>query len=309
MSQTIIRYGLLAVLLGGWGPVLAASQQEPDEEGEESAEYIGPSACLACHEQEGKPWLKLSHSRTLQAKARPPDQSGCEACHGPGRRHAETLRRHPLILNPDKMPPEKAVGVCLRCHQEVVQTDLWRRSEHGQAKLRCNQCHVQHQVTQDPRLLAEPVARLCFRCHPEKRAEFGQVSHHPVPEGRLECVDCHNPMGSGRDRLVRSQPEVAVVSPTGHEVNDLCLSCHAEKAGPFLYEHDPITSGLSDGCLTCHGPHGAPHDQLLRASVRGLCLRCHLDIATHPDFSFMAGNCVRCHVRLHGSNKDERFLQ
>jgi DmsE family decaheme c-type cytochrome len=158
-------------------------------------------------------------------------------------------------------------------------------------------------------MLGQAVVELCLKCHPAERADFGQVSHHPVLEERLHCAACHNPMGAGGEKMIQVQREQAVGSPSGKEVDDLCLSCHAEKGGPFLYEHDPLSGGLSEGCLTCHLPHGAPHDQLLRANVRGLCLRCHSDIATHPQFSFMTGNCLRCHTRIHGSNTDPRLLR
>ena len=60
-------------------------------------------------------------------------------------------------------------------------------------------------------------------------------------------------------------------------VNELCLQCHTEKRGPFLWEHAPVR----ENCLNCHNPHGSNHDKLLVAKQPYLCQRCHLN-TRHP---------------------------
>ena len=52
-------------------------------------------------------------------------------------------------------------------------------------------------------------------------------SHHPIAEGKLDCQDCHNIHG-GSTSFVQDFSK-----------NELCYSCHAEKEGPFVYEHSP----------------------------------------------------------------------
>ena len=53
----------------------------------------------------------------------------------------------------------------------------------------------------------------------------------------------------------------------------LCFKCHADKQGPFVYEHVPVKT---EGCTSCHTPHGSTNPRLLRVSqVNLLCLQCH----------------------------------
>ena len=89
---------------------------------------------------------------------------------------------------------------------------------------------------------------------------------------------------------------------------DSCVSCHADKRGPYLWEHAPSR----DGCVTCHDPHGSANDRMLVSKPPALCQRCH--VATrHPSTIYDAGavgtsvrvyarSCVTCHSAIHGSN-------
>ena len=102
---------------------------------------------------------------------------------------------------------------------------------------------------------------VCFQCHAEKRAEIHKTSSHPLRDGVMTCSDCHNPHGSmGPTNLTK---------PT---LNETCYTCHAEKRGPFLWEHAPA----SEDCGNCHTPHGSNHPALLTARVPQLCQSCHV---------------------------------
>ena len=101
-----------------------------------------------------------------------------------------------------------------------------------------------------------------------------------------------------------------------------CLKCHAEKRGPFVYEHAAVRV---NGCETCHAPHGSPNSRLLRRPVVfTMCLECHNgkigfgrgglsdpipDGAHHDMADPRFQNCTACHVRIHGSNSDATFLR
>jgi len=112
----------------------------------------------------------------------------------------------------------------------------------------------------------------------------------------IRCVACHYPMRGREPRMLRARG------------NELCLGCHKDKQGPFLFEHGAVSDTLSDGCLGCHMPHGSSQDHLLRYAGRGTCLQCHSDrIATGPTAHF-AGNCTSCHVNVHGSNRNPQFF-
>jgi DmsE family decaheme c-type cytochrome len=81
-----------------------------------------------------------------------------------------------------------------------------------------------------------------------------------VREGKVTCTDCHNPHGSYSENLLKTAT-----------VNEVCWQCHAEKRGPFLWEHPPVT----ESCLNCHDPHGSQNDFLLKISRPRLCQQCH----------------------------------
>ena len=117
-------------------------------------------------------------------------------------------------------------------------------------------------------------------------------SHHPYKEGRIQCVSCHN-VHDGRTQ------------PMGRmETSKLCTTCHADKAGPFVYEHEGVSQGFTDGCVECHSPHGSPNRKLLVLNGRGLCYRCHTSVSTHHGSGRI---CYDCHRAIHGSLTDEFF--
>jgi DmsE family decaheme c-type cytochrome len=115
----------------------------------------------------------------------------------------------------------------------------------------------------------------------------------PVREGKLECLSCHNPHGSAGPSLLAE-----------YSVNENCYRCHAERRGPFLWEHPPVR----EGCTNCHDPHGSIYDRLLLRDTPRLCQECH-NIAEHPAEPFGSGaryvynrSCLNCHATIHGSN-------
>lgn len=110
----------------------------------------------------------------------------------------------------------------------------------------------------------------------------------------MACHDCHGVHGTPHDfELLDAHDRT-------------CTRCHADVAGPFVFEH---TGRLTEGCAGCHEPHGSIDRHLLkRQSVAQLCYGCHT--VTPPDHlqpSFR--DCTRCHVAIHGSNTDPRFLE
>ncbi len=115
----------------------------------------------------------------------------------------------------------------------------------------------------------------------------------------MDCTSCHNPHGTTNVRMLR----------VGNWINETCVACHAEKRGPFLWDHAPVR----EACSTCHDPHGSNNDRMLVAKLPMLCQRCHIG-TRHPstiyDATQLAGRsnrligrgCVNCHAQIHGSN-------
>ena len=162
-------------------------------------------------------------------------------------------------------------------------------------------------VSTNSLLARSTINETCARCHQQQRAEFNKRSHMPLPEGKMSCVDCHNPHGSVTKPLLKAD-----------STNTVCYACHAEKRGPMLWEHAPVR----ESCTNCHSPHGSNHDKLLVASRPQLCQQCHSPSVGHPgqfyrgDQTAAAGqvlggvtsqrvvgrSCQNCHSQIHGSN-------
>ena len=150
--------------------------------------------------------------------------------------------------------------------------------------------------------IKSPVVRRIFvlsklmSCHNEVKPDFNKPFHHKVLEGVMKCSDCHNPHGGFELKQARLA--------TG--VDAACIKCHADKQGPFTYEHAPIKT---DGCPSCHTPHGSANPRLLKyARVNQLCLTCHsvdhgvgADEPAGPTHNQNAqyASCTNCHVKIH----------
>lgn len=263
----------------------------------------GTDTCLACHgEYSGQGLLPVF--RTKHASGDDPRLSLgrlCEACHGPGGDHA-VLR----LRRGEQRPPMIAFGqdawtpvaeqnaMCLDCHRSHSRIQ-WESSTHQFNEVSCASCHEVH-AAHDPVLAEQEQAGVCYQCHLHQRGQFEQISHHPVREGQMACSGCHEPHGSnGSDLLVKAT------------LRETCTECHAEKRGPFLWEHAPA----AEDCGLCHQPHGSSNPALLRRRVPQLCQECHAPF-DHPSVAFdgarirgpfvTAKGCLNCHSQVHGSN-------
>lgn len=278
-----------------------------------SKDYVGDEKCGKCHYSMEKNFHNSPHSTFMTDVHLPLAKKGCEGCHGPGQFHIDDEKQ---VIGFRKMAAKEASAACMRCHEGSVSPAHWKFTEHAQADVSCVGCHQIHPESDpqikmrkgaDPRsaafkakvesnaMLRADEATLCGSCHPAAIMEFRNSAHHPVPEGNMVCSDCHNP-----------HPTVAEKSKQGG-LKDTCVTCHTERAGPFVFEHDPVAGIGSDGCKECHRPHGANNPSMLKATTRGLCAQCHTDkLVTH----FPAKSCwtAGCHVAVHGSNSSPKFL-
>ena len=301
------RSGGLGALLRGTAPETAASKPpfSADDEG-----FLGLEVCQGCHRIETEHWSDTLHAAAFRDNPRSRlERRTCEACHGPGARHlADPSDRSAIVAftRDGERAPEELNAVCLQCHADGPRLH-WSGSVHDGEGLACSDCHNPMSRISSTGLLREKDANTtCFSCHPAQRTEFRKRSHMPLFEGKLSCVDCHQPHGSQTDPLLRAGSTF-----------ELCTNCHADKRGPFLWEHAPVT----EGCTSCHLPHGSNRDSLLVTSPPFLCQQCHaqIGVANHPielqtpgnlaggagatrDPRFLARGCVTCHSQIHGSN-------
>jgi DmsE family decaheme c-type cytochrome len=151
----------------------------------------------------------------------------------------------------------------------------------------------------------------CFKCHLEIQAQFNLPQHHPVPEKKMNCVQCHDPHGLD---IMKRAGGLAM-----GRLNQACAPCHREQTKPRVYEHE----ALREGCPTCHQPHGSINRKLLAQPDLNLCLRCHGQVQG-PSLRFgeivigkvnhttlvRQGACwsAGCHTAVHGSNINPYFL-
>lgn len=249
--------------------------------------------CVQCHapveERDDKP----HHGR-----------GKCETCHTNGMDHRQALLKGESGKGSIVFPK---TAECASCHKLEKKLMNWHFSVHSKAGTECRECHTIHRstVARSPNPAFARMDRdstMCLNCHQDVGASLSMRSHHPVKEGGLSCVSCHDPHG-GKQAVLRGK-------------NDTCLSCHQSLRGPMVFEHAPV----ADDCLSCHTPHGSPNRRLMAVSQPAVCLQCHSiaqgkhGYGTGPEPSPTAGTktisgavlrgCTNCHSAIHGSHQD-----
>jgi predicted CXXCH cytochrome family protein len=269
------------------------------------AKPVGSETCTSCHEVVAKGFGHAFHA-----------QQGvqCEDCHGAGSLHVEGGGDVTKIVAFSKRSAAQANGVCLSCHARNEQIRNWATGSHSVNHLRCMDCHQIHQsalktakethisfdeatrgaltaasVSPETNVIVRPMwetNEACLKCHPTENAQLSMPYHHPLREGKMSCVDCHDPHGGANGRNLKVS-----------SINQLCLSCHAQYRGPFAYQHPPVT----ENCMLCHTAHGSPNTNLLLVSEPALCLQCH---AGHHNGAGtpLPDRCTNCHGSIHGTD-------
>ena len=270
------------------------------------AKYVGADTCKGCHEEEFKSYESSSHAATAMNEKRSADVKGCEGCHGPGKDHTENPgEKGKIFAFSHDTPSAQLSERCLVCHAEGGTHANFQRAMHNSNSVSCIDCHSPHKPKVKEALLRLPQPMLCYGCHQDKKPDFAKPFHHRVNEGLVKCSDCHNPHGGFLTRQMN----------TTNSQDTVCYKCHAEKAGPFVFEHAPVKT---EGCVACHSPHGSSNPRLLRrANVNLLCLECHTltvdSVApAAPTFHNQATKyqaCTMCHTQIHGSNFSRVFFK
>lgn len=266
-----------------------------------SGGYVGEETCLTCHEGQVKGYHETAHGRAWNAGS-PIANQGCEGCHGPGKAHVDGSGDTSKIKTMKTGMRARDINAqCLNCHT-TGERALWQGSQHDSRNMSCVTCHSIHvPVSEEGQLKTVGQVETCQQCHRGEVQKLHRSSHMPVEEGKLECSSCHNPHGSTNVKLLKA----------GNSINEACESCHAEKRGPYLWEHSPVVQD----CTTCHDAHGSTNDRMLVAKEPMLCQRCHVT-AQHPATVYdgyalansTAANrvygraCAACHQNIHGSN-------
>jgi DmsE family decaheme c-type cytochrome len=266
------------------------------------------SDCETCHDKA----LGAAFARSKHAGI---DQS-CASCHenvGEHFRAQSNGDKNGPVPSLKKLTANQINDKCLSCHEKANQAN-YLSSMHARRNVACTECHGIHDYkTARAQLKTKLDSETCFECHKSERAKAQRTSHHPVREGKMACASCHNPHDGARPKMLKAE-----------SVNEQCYQCHAEKRGPFLFEHAPVR----EDCVSCHDPHGSNHKRLLAQKLPNLCWNCHLTGSGHfgsgdnystelgariappgapsgyptANSRFIEKSCKNCHVNLHGSN-------
>jgi DmsE family decaheme c-type cytochrome len=283
--------------------------------------YVGAETCGTCHEDIAKAFLKNRHSSLEKASmgklARGWDGRACEACHGPGAKHADSANADD-IRNPLKIGPVATDKICLGCHLNTP-THVGRLSgSHARNEVACTACHNIHKTGAESSATIlrtrEGTNHLCAGCHSDVWASFQRPHAHRLTASAgssMSCVDCHNPHGSIQQPMMRM----------ANANEPSCFRCHADKRGPFVFEHAVVRM---QPCSTCHEPHGSVNPKMLnRQEVMYTCLECHSNILSPAASGTIGGvppafhdlrsprykNCTICHQKIHGSNANRTLLR
>lgn len=291
MRHTITVLCTMMLMYALPGTVSAQTPQPAvTEAGNNAATRGATRACAECHD-DSEAKVHVYHG-------------DCLACHTDAENHAqaETPRKVKVAF------PETAQ--CLACHVKDSRRMNFTFAEHNRAGIQCSDCHGMHspkvKTLSVSMAKAGKEAALCATCHQDVQARFNMPSHHPVKEGGLSCIGCHDP---------HAGKQVTLASRT-----DQCLTCHQRIRGPQAFEHAPV----AEDCATCHDPHGSPNRKLLQVAQPMLCLQCHslpnvrhgqtaLNTATTAAIvgervsGAVLRNCTACHSQVHGSSHDEHL--
>lgn len=246
------------------------------------------------------------HALIKGEKTRPEhDHGDCESCHTTGTEHRQALIKGEDGKGTMAMPQSKE---CTSCHKADKKLMNWKFSSHSKAGGNCTDCHMVHVsplAKTSSGLIGSKLDRnssMCIKCHQDVASSLNMKSHHPVKEGAMSCVSCHDVHG-GTQTTLKSK-------------NEQCLSCHQAIRGPKVFEHAPV----AEDCLSCHAPHGTSNRRLLTVSQPAVCLQCHSiaqgkhGYGTGTEPSAQAGDrritgavlrgCTNCHGAIHGSHQD-----
>jgi DmsE family decaheme c-type cytochrome len=280
---------LAAAAVGLWGE-LSAQDTPRDSE-----------TCLGCHGGQDATLAATAHRLKPGAAGK---GLACTDCHAGDRRHWEEDPAKFPMTNPSELDARAQARVCASCHQNSHQQNMVEKNVHPRHDVNCSGCHSVHKSKQAA-LLKQDEKRLCWSCHPKVEGQFARSYRHPVNDGIVKCSECH-----------------LTLDETSRELSlngtNMCMKCHGEFAGPFVYEHPAALdfSTQEGGCLACHEAHGSDNPRMLRQPYAPphyqLCSQCH-SVPRHNSNSMHGTQlsgvpCNDCHSDIHGSYTSRLFL-
>lgn len=180
--------------------------------------------CVGCHvtnfEPVARTWTELG--------------VGCEACHGPGAAHSESMEAKDII-NLKKLDPAKQNMVCGQCHSQATDAS---------GKYAFSPRFVPGQNLGEFLKLKES-------CDDAPNSQYNTFLTSKHASTGSTCVTCHDSHGD------KAKAAHQLRAP----INTGCLGCHNVQIGQTkavvdLKTHAP-DAGADDTCATCHMPGGS----------------------------------------------------
>ncbi len=267
-----------------------------------SGARAGTEACGRCHGAAIRTARESVHASLLAAEDR-----GCEACHGPAGHHVRSGGRARFVVNPERLPPEKASALCLSCHGDKPDHARdWKGGDLEKRGLSCLTCHRAHGKSEDQ---GKPVVRAegkvgsktCRVCHADAHPDLSHSPHARLMKGpgARGCEACHGPgaahVAKGGDRAsIRNPARLPPERRAG-----FCLDCHRTGSTHFAWDRGAhARAGLA--CTTCHDSLAGPETRSKKREP-ALCLACHGDVGAefrlpnHHPLERGAVTCTSCH--------------
>ena len=265
--------------------------------------------CVLCHTVGGRPGFDVLKNTWQTSFV----ELGiaCEACHGPGRKHAELHRSKTTasatnaqdldqhIVNPARLDKDRAAAVCGQCHADFYPKDSNDSFKNGYAdsfrpgrlleESRVIMSYQEARNFSDKREIGQGLdagESLYWKDGAVRvggREYNGLVESACFQKGEITCLSCHSMHNYQEpdDQLARNR-----------NGNDTCLECHTEYSDRISEHthHAPASSGSL--CYNCHMPHtsyalfkairshriDSPNSQSFVQSGRpNACNLCHLD--------------------------------
>ncbi len=349
---TLVLFGAWLLALygcgGGGGPKVLRPPEGPPSptaeflallpEGQRGATFVGSEKCAECHggrQAQGEP-IYVSWRQTKHAAV----NVGCEHCHGPGSKHAESPSEDNILTYPNIT---RSI-VCGQCHGPSY--DEHKRSAHAKP---VEELIDPNFVGSNPRLYVAT----CYRCHSapfrvelvDVKLAIGQsrdvidsaisaltneqlMAYLPVTHESASCVTCHDPHRNtnyltkeGKQALLRRANESTDTTdiapgtpPKQHTTfNHICASCHNGRganpsdsaletgtARPNMHESNQFNMLVGIGGVEGTGPIVR---NMAHLNAPGQCTHCHMPNGRHTMTVSYEIGCAPCHTLADASQR------
>ncbi len=191
-----------------------------------------------------------------------PNGIDCERCHGPGEAHLKDKiagnlvdTAHEIdytIVNPKKLPWERQIDVCQRCHLQgnsiLKEGKTFKDFKPGMVLSDFWEVYMpKYKGQNDEFIMASHAQRLQLsKCFIESNKQ-NKTSGKNFETLNLTCITCHNPHVS--------------VKKTGTQIfNNACIKCHSSNTQTVCAETEKNRMVKQNDCSSCHMPRSGTID-------------------------------------------------